>query len=90
MKFLAVSTNVDDPMPYLAAESARVGELIEDGTIEQLFLKADWSGSVIIVHAGDQLTAQSALDSLPLVCHGVTTFDVTEIVAPPPMGPIPA
>ena len=86
MKFLAVSTNSGDPRPFVADESVRMSELVQAGTVEQFFLKADWSGSAVILHASDPSVARAALDTLPLVVHGVTTFDLTEIVDPPTHG----
>ncbi len=84
MKFLAVSTNSGDPRPFVAQESIRVQELVRAGSVQQFYLKADWSGSAMILHADNPSAARSALDTLPLVVHGITTFDLTEILDPPP------
>lgn len=79
MKFLAVSQNMGDPSPHLAAEGARMAELVLDKTVEQVFLKTDYSGAVLIASATDA----GALDTLPLVVNGPTSFTITEIVAAP-------
>jgi hypothetical protein len=39
MMFLAVSRNIGDPTPYLAAENARVAELQQAGQVRQLLLR---------------------------------------------------
>jgi hypothetical protein len=86
MKFLAVSHNTGDPTPYLAAESARSNELLASGVFNEFLLKADWSGAVILVDADDSATARAAVDSLPLVANGVTSFELTEVIEPPRVG----
>ena len=81
--FLAVSQNVGDPTPYLAAEDARMQELQQAGLVEQMLLKADWSGVVLLLRAADQAAAREAVDSLPLVTNGVTRFELTAVISPP-------
>lgn len=80
VNFLAVSNNVGDPSPFLAAESARMQELQQSGVFERVLLKADRSGAVVLVNAADQETVRTLVDSLPLVVNGVTRFDITELI----------
>jgi hypothetical protein len=80
MKFLAVSQNTKDPTQFLAAEGARMAELTGAGTVEQVFLKADYSGAVLIAHAADATALADLLSTLPLVINGITSFALTEIV----------
>jgi hypothetical protein len=80
MKFLAVSNNTGDPTPYLASESARTDELKASGVFTQVLLKADWSGSVILLDAEDPAAARAAVDSLPLAINGITSFELTPVV----------
>ena len=82
MQFLAVSQNTGDPRPFIEAEGAKTAELTEAGVFEHAYLKADWSGAVIILNAPSQHEAQSAVDSLPLVTHGITSFALTPIIDP--------
>jgi hypothetical protein len=84
MKFLAVSHNMSDPTSFLQAESARTAQLQQTGIFEGVYLKADRSGAVILIAAADADQARAALDTLPLVANGITRFDLTPIVAPPP------
>jgi hypothetical protein len=83
MMFLAVSQNVGDPTPYLAAENARMQELQHKGLVEQMLLKADSSGAVLLLRAADQTAAREAVGSLPLVTNGITRFELTEVISPP-------
>jgi hypothetical protein len=80
MKFLAISTNSGDPTPHIPAEVARTAELADAGVLERVLLKADRSGAVLILDVPDAAAASAAVDSLPLVRHGVTQFDLTELV----------
>ena len=90
MKFLAVSSNTGDPTPLLDAEGARTVELQQDGTFELVLLKADWSGAVILLNAANADAARAAVDSLPLVRHGVTRFELTAVIDPADVAGAPA
>lgn len=46
-----------------------------------LLSKADHPGVVLVAEASDEQAVRTALDGLPLVEQGVTTFSVTEILA---------
>jgi len=48
--------------------------------VERFLLKADRSGAVLLLEATDSTTAQAAVDSLPLVAHGITRFALTPLV----------
>jgi hypothetical protein len=80
MKFLAISTNLADPAPHLAAEMQQIDNLFQSGLVERLLLKADRSGAVLLMEAPDAATAQAAVDSLPLASHGITRFDLTPVI----------
>jgi len=83
MKFLAESHNTSDPSAHVAAEGARMAQLAAAGTVEQVFLKADYSGAVLIAESADADALRGELDTLPLVVNGVTTFSITELIAAP-------
>jgi hypothetical protein len=38
---------------------------------------------VLIMNAADAAAAREAVDSLPLVTHGVTKFELTQLIDPP-------
>ncbi|GGL91607.1 hypothetical protein [Nakamurella endophytica] len=82
MKILAVSQNTGDPRPFLSEEAERTQQLVASGVVEQVFLKADWSGAVLILEAADVPAAEAALATLPLVREHVTAFSVTPLLQP--------
>jgi hypothetical protein len=79
MKCLAISHNTGDPTSHIADEMRRIEELKEAGVIEQLYLKADRSGAVIVLETESGTEAERQLATLPLVERGVTRFEVTEL-----------
>lgn len=83
MKVLAVSSNKGDPAPHISDEMRRIAELQGAGVIEQLYLKADRSGAVIMLETENGEEAERQLATLPLVQRGVTSFEVTELVPAP-------
>jgi len=87
MMILAISHNTGDPTPHLHAEAARTAELQQDGLVELMLLKADWSGAVLLLRTSDLAAAREAVDSLPLVTKGITSFELTEVITP---GSIPS
>ena len=82
MKFLAVTNNISDPAPHISDEARRTEELRAAGVLEQLYLKADRSGAVLILEAGSAEEADRQLATLPLVERGVVSVEVTELVLP--------
>lgn len=83
MKLLALFHNQGDPTPYLADEGKRVAELREAGVLEQLWLRADRTGAVLMLEAADAADAHRHLATLPLVQHGISTVEVIELLPPP-------
>jgi muconolactone delta-isomerase len=82
MKFLAVTNNISDPGPHIPDEARRTEELRAAGVLEQLYLKADRSGAVLILDAQDAEEAERQLGTLPLVERGVVSVELTELVVP--------
>jgi hypothetical protein len=83
MKVLAISNNTGDPSPHIPDEMQRIAELQAAGVIEQLNLKADRSGAVVMLETESAEEAERQLATLPLVQSGLTSFEVTELVPPP-------
>lgn len=79
MKFLAVSQNTGDPRPLIAAETERMKDLVARGMVEQMYVKADHSGAVLIVSAVDGDQAEQELATLPLVDAHLTSFTLTPL-----------
>jgi hypothetical protein len=80
MKFLVISTNTTDVSPFVAAEVQRITELQSAGTITGVWLKADFSGAVLMLETAAEAEATAAVRSLPTVMNDATTFVLTEIV----------
>jgi hypothetical protein len=83
MKVLAISTNTGDPSPYLAEEGAQVDQLVRQGVVERVLLKADWSGAALLLEVPDVDAARATVQSLPIAAHGLTRFDLLPVVDPP-------
>ena len=88
MKILAMEVEAEGVKPeqfapHLKAEARRVWELYRNGTIRELYFRADRSEAVIILECADVSEAQQTLDSLPLVQAGLITFEVIPLVAYP-------
>ena len=83
MKFLVVSTNTKDVLPFVAAEVQRVAELRAAGTITHAWVKSDLSGGVLILECADESEATAALDTLPTVINDATATGSDAHVARP-------
>jgi hypothetical protein len=83
MPYLAVSTNTGDPSSLFDAEGARMAELVSSGIVEHVWLKADWSGAVLVLTSTDEEAARTAVDSLPIARAGLTRFALTAVLDPP-------
>ena len=80
MKFVAVSTNTKDVSPFLAAEVQRVNDLRAARTITSAWVKADFSGAVLVLESADAAEATAALNTLPSVANDATDIVLTEII----------
>lgn len=89
MKILAISTNTGDTRAYLAQEGARVDDLVRQGVIERVLLKADWTGAILLLEVPDVDTARATVEALPIAAQGLTRFDLTPVVEAPAPGSAP-
>jgi hypothetical protein len=80
MKFLSVSTNTKDVSPFVAEEFQRLDELRAAGTITDGWVKADFSGAVLVLDCADAAEATAALNTLPIAINDATAFVLTEIL----------
>jgi DNA topoisomerase VI subunit B len=80
MMYLAESTNTRDVSGFVAAEFQRVDELRAAGTISAGWLKADFSGAVLVLECEDEGEALAALRTLPTVINNATTVHLTQVV----------
>ena len=80
MKYLAVSTNTKDVSPFIAAEIQRIEELRAAGTITGGWVKADYSGAILVLECADAAEATTALNTLPIAINDATTFVLAEVI----------
>jgi muconolactone delta-isomerase len=69
-----------DAMPLLPAETARVQELIADGTAEQAYVRADHTGAYLVINTPDVAAAEEVMQSLPMAKAGFLDFSYVELV----------
>ena len=68
-----------DIQPHLQAEGRAIAELRGEGLIQDLFLKADRTGPVLLLNDINAHDARIRLASLPFVEHELVTFDYIEL-----------
>jgi hypothetical protein len=73
-----------DPTPYLAAEAARVQELIADGTAEATYVRADRAGAYVVINTADLDAAKAVMQTMPLAQAGLLELTFVELVAAGP------
>ena len=88
MRMLAIEKEVpggpDDAYePHLKAEAARAWELYQAGVIRELYFRADWPGAVLVLECAGADEANAVLATLPLVQHGLITFEIIPLTAYP-------
>lgn len=88
MKIIALEIEADNIKPeqftpHLKSEAQRVWELYQDGTIRELYFRADRSEAVLVLECVDTTEAQQRLQSLPLVKAGLITFDMIPLIPYP-------
>ena len=88
MKILAMEVEIEGATPeqfalHLNLEARRVWELYQNGTIREIYFRADRSEAVLILECADANEAQAALESLPLVQAALIRFDVIPLVPYP-------
>lgn len=69
--------------PHLKAEARSIWELYQNGTIRELYFRADRSEAVLILECRDVNEAKERLESLPLVQCGLITFELIPLVPYP-------
>ena len=87
MKFVAVSTNTKDVSPFLPAEGQRINELQAAGTITGGWVKADFSGAILVLEYADATEATAAINTLPIAINNASTFVLTEVIDLDSVGP---
>ncbi len=81
MKILALERDqpgltAADFHPHLKAEATRAWELYQAGLLRELYFDAGAHTAVLILECASLEDAQAALNTLPLVEHGLMKFDL--------------
>jgi muconolactone delta-isomerase len=89
MRILAIETTVENvsssqfTREIAAAEARRAWDLNQDGTIRELYFRADSAAAVLVLECVDVAEAETALASLPMVAAGLISFEVVPLRAYP-------
>jgi muconolactone delta-isomerase len=68
---------------HARAEAARAWDLHQQGILRELYFRADRSEAVLVLECDDIKSAQEILGTLPLVEHGLITFELIPLKAYP-------
>jgi hypothetical protein len=82
MRFLVLGTwNPSDSniSRLLRQEQQRTGELMQEGFVQQLFLRSDGAGGYMVVSADSVAAAQEQLDTLPFMKAGIMQVELVEV-----------
>jgi muconolactone delta-isomerase len=66
-----------------AAEARRVWDLLQAGTLRELFFRDDQSSAVLVLECTDATEAATVIESLPMVQAGVIEFELIPLRAYP-------
>ena len=88
MKILAIEHELSTATPedfqrHAKAEAARAWALHQEGVIRELYFRADRPEAVLVLECADVAAAQDALNTLPLVQHGLIAFELIPLTAYP-------
>jgi hypothetical protein len=88
MKILAIEKETpgvtsEQFKPHLEAEAARVWQLYQAGIFRELYFRQDQSSAVLVLECADVDDAARVLNSLPLVRHGLITFEIMALIPYP-------
>lgn len=87
MKVLAIGRlKAKDVAPHIPAERKRVAELRAEGFLEEVFLRADATGPVLLLNDTTAADAHERLKTLPFVEEDLVAFDYIELTGLPASG----
>jgi len=88
MKLIAIEKEIAGASPeafapHLKAEAARVWELYQAGVIREMYFRQDRSEAVLVLECESVAEANELLKTLPLVKHGLISFEVIPLIPYP-------
>jgi len=72
-----------DYSELLPEEGMFIAKARAEGTVRDVFLKADHSGPVLILPDTTADEARERMASLPFIVHDIASFDYIELILPP-------
>lgn len=79
-------TTSADFAPHLEAEARAVWQMIQSGTIREIYFREQRDEAVIVLEAATPAAAQRFLAELPLVRNGLIEFEVIGLRPYPGLG----
>jgi hypothetical protein len=82
MRFLVIGAwSPSDPkIPgLLTREQQRTSELMDEGFVQQLFLRSDGAGGYMVVSASSAAAVHERLDTLPFMKAGIMQVELVEL-----------
>jgi hypothetical protein len=79
-------TTSADFAPHLEAEARAVWQMMQSGTIREIYFREERDQAVIVLEAADTAAARLLLAELPLVRDGLIEFEVIGLRAYPGLG----
>jgi hypothetical protein len=81
MRIIAIEKEIGKPgqetfAPHLRAETLQVLELQQQDILREIYFRADKHEAVLILECKNVDAAREALDTLPLVQHGLIDFEI--------------
>ncbi len=88
MKVLAVEhenpdASPDGFAPHLQAEARRAWELVQAGTLREIYFRADRAEAVLMLECESVREAEKLLATLPLVAAGLIRFELIPLIPYP-------
>ncbi|MBI5033666.1 MAG: superoxide dismutase [Chloroflexi bacterium] len=85
MKLIALETEnpgvtAEQFAPYLKDEARAVWELEQQGLVREAYFRADQHTTVLVLECDSTSHAEQVLASLPLVKHGLISFEIIPLV----------
>ncbi len=65
---------------YGREEAERVWELHQQGIVREMYFRADRKEAILILECDNPDTARNILETLPMVRHGLITFEVIPLL----------
>lgn len=88
MKIIAIEKEVPgktaaDFQPHLEDEARVVWGLYQQGSLREIYFRADQNSAILVLECTDVHTAEDVLSTLPLVREGLIEFEIIPLIPYP-------